>query len=310
MLRAVSTRITPERPDDVDVDVETAIQAAGINDDDWLQKLLEVDEEQLILIISYLVNKSNIDNKSLKRVRIELPSFSTAKWAEFAAQAGLPKNPSFLQFKYFGTPVYQLPPSFHNAVFENSWRTQDVYQEPVEQSRGESRVRILDPYIVPILALFQGRVVDGPEEAMPPTVFATGGEIEHEIVVIGGILFFVIEVKQDKPTNNNMAQLFLEFLSAANLNKDSNFEGLRVYGVLTNLTRFAFFSYDPMSNTFCRDEEIFIDILRDGFASGMMHITNKIFGLVLSAFIDVLRATVQKNNQRDVSCFAHQDHDN
>jgi hypothetical protein len=145
MLRAVSTRIPLERPDDVDVDVETAIQAAGINDDDWLQKLLEVDNEQLILIISYLVNKSNIDNKSLKRVRIELPSFSTAKWAEFAARAGLPTNPRLLELKYFGTPVYQLPPSFHNAVFENSWRTQDVYQEPVEQTKEESRVRILDP---------------------------------------------------------------------------------------------------------------------------------------------------------------------
>jgi hypothetical protein len=62
-----------------------------------------------------------------------------------------------------------------------------------------------------------------------------------------------------------------DYTAAANLNKNANFEGLRVYGVLTNLTRFAFFSYDPMSNTFCRDEEIFIDTLRDGFASGMIH---------------------------------------
>lgn len=132
----------PKRPAD-DADVETAIQATGIEDDDWVQKLLEVDKEQLIQIVNLMVNKSNI-NKSIKKARTELPSF-TAKWIEFAARAGLPENPSYLQLEYFGTPVYQLPPSFHKAVFENSWRAQDVYQEPVEQTREESRIRILDP---------------------------------------------------------------------------------------------------------------------------------------------------------------------
>jgi hypothetical protein len=38
-------------------------------------------------------------------------------------------------------------------------------------------------YIVPILALFQGRVIDILEdlEATPADPFATGGEIEHEV---------------------------------------------------------------------------------------------------------------------------------
>ena len=71
----------PKRPAD---DVETAIQAAGINDDDWMQKLLEVDKEELILIVSQIVNEGNIDNRSIKKARIELPSFSTAKWIDFA----------------------------------------------------------------------------------------------------------------------------------------------------------------------------------------------------------------------------------
>jgi hypothetical protein len=34
------------------------------------------------------------------------------------------------------------------------------------------------------------------------------------------------------------------------MNKEAEFEGLRVYGLLTNLTRFAFYSYDPTSDTF------------------------------------------------------------
>jgi hypothetical protein len=41
----------PKRPAE-DANVETAIQAAGIKDDDWMQKLLEVAKEQLILIVT------------------------------------------------------------------------------------------------------------------------------------------------------------------------------------------------------------------------------------------------------------------
>jgi len=135
----------PKRPAEDDANVETAIQAAGIKDNDWVQKLLEVDKEQLTLIVSLIANKSNIDNKSIKKARTELSSFSTTKWIDFAARAGLPDDPSYLGLEPFVTPVYQLPPSFHKAVFENAWRTQDVYQETVEQTREESRVRILDP---------------------------------------------------------------------------------------------------------------------------------------------------------------------
>jgi hypothetical protein len=61
------------------------------------------------------------------------------------------------------------------------------------------------------------------------------------------------------------------YAAADKVNKPVDFEGLRVYGVLTNLTRFAFYSYDPISNTFCRDDEIFVETLRDGFSSGMIH---------------------------------------
>jgi hypothetical protein len=188
---------TPKRPAD-DLDVATAIQAAGIKDDDWIQKLLEVDKEQLTLIASLIVNKSNIDNRTIKKTRTAL---STAKWTDFAARAGLPEDPGYLKLGYFETPVYLLPPSFHKAVFESSWHAQDVYQEAVEQTRGGSRLGILDPvrkwywlrytyiswlssfwqYLVSILALFQGRIIDKPEEAMPATAFATGGEVEHKV---------------------------------------------------------------------------------------------------------------------------------
>jgi hypothetical protein len=125
--------------------VETAVQDFDIKDDNWIQKLLEVDKDQLTLIIGHLANKGNIDNRSIKRARTQLPSFAAAKWADFAAEVGLPEIPRHLPLEYFQTPVYQLPPSFHKAAFESSWHTQDVYQEAGEQTTGESGIRILDP---------------------------------------------------------------------------------------------------------------------------------------------------------------------
>ena len=53
-------------------------------------------------------------------------------------------------------------------------------------------------------------------------------------------------------------------LAAAEMNKDANFEGLRIYGLLTDLSQFRFYSYDPDTLQFCFDETIAIDNKRTG----------------------------------------------
>src|SRR5258708_24433981 len=131
-----------KRPVD-DTDVETAIQALDIKDNNWIQKFLEINKEQLALVIGHLADKGNIDNRSIKRARTQLPSFSTEMWADFAAGVDLPEEPRNLNLGSFHTPAYQLPPSFHKAVLEGSWHALDVYQEVVEQTREQSRIRIL-----------------------------------------------------------------------------------------------------------------------------------------------------------------------
>lgn len=40
---------------------------------------------------------------------------------------------------------------------------------------------VLLQYIVPIIALFHGRVIDKPEQAMTETIYSTGGGVEHEV---------------------------------------------------------------------------------------------------------------------------------
>lgn len=141
-----------------------------------------------------------IPNQDIKTPNIKR-SFSAAKWSDLAKQFGFADSfeNNVLVFESVITPVYNLPPSFHVNMFEMAWRSQDVYQERMEQSR----VRIMDPvrdllyfltcfliivyiqYLVPIIGLFQGRVIDNlkPEERMRETDYSSGGggEVEHEV---------------------------------------------------------------------------------------------------------------------------------
>lgn len=62
--------------------------------------------EQLIPNLSLIANKSDTDNRSIKKAQTKLPSFPKAKWADFTARAGLPEEPYSLRLKNIETTVY------------------------------------------------------------------------------------------------------------------------------------------------------------------------------------------------------------
>ncbi|KIM82590.1 hypothetical protein PILCRDRAFT_70552 [Piloderma croceum F 1598] len=272
------------------IDIESLVESVPL-DKGLVDGLQQLDRHDLTAVLAHVANVANISTVAFKKTRIDL---CVAKWSDFAEQFGLPQNVLKLELEPFTTPRYRLPPSLHEAMFENAWRWQDVYRENVDHTREEVRVRILDPYIVPIVALFQGRIIDKPEQPTMETRYSTGGEVEHEIFIIGDALFFVIEPKLDKPDVNALAQMFLELLSAAEINKS----GLRIYGLLTDLIQFKFYSYDPTPNQFCFDETIIINNRRTDAYSDMMDVSNKIFGVVLSAYMKSLRANITMSQKR------------
>jgi hypothetical protein len=99
--------------------------------------------------------------------------------------------------------------------------------------------------------------------------------------MIGGILFFIAEFKLDLSLEDNVAQLFLEMLcmfvfsgvlsrcspglntAAAKANMKVDFANLRIYGLLTDLIDFHFYSYDPLAQKFAFDETLVVNITRD-----------------------------------------------
>jgi hypothetical protein len=58
--------------------------------------------------------------------------------------------------------------------------------------------------------------------------------------------------------------------AAAEYNKRANFAGLRIHGLLTDLQRFEFYSYDPPSNEFCIDGIITVANKREPQLSDMI----------------------------------------
>lgn len=63
------------------------------------------------------------------------------------------------------------------------------------------------------------------------------------------------------------------------MNKGDHFEDLRVYGLLTDLTTFQFYSYDPIKKAFAFDEVLLVSAQRD------MFIRNMIRGMLYSQII-------------------------
>jgi hypothetical protein len=52
--------------------------------------------------------------------------------------------------------------------------------------------------------------------------------------------------------------------------KCNEFEGLRIHGLLTDLTRFNFYSYDPVARKFQVDTKIVVDARRETHLSDMI----------------------------------------
>ena len=131
-----------------DIDVDEIIDSMNLKEG-LRSAVLELTPDQLTALLADLANSANLSTAAFKKARVDLPSFSTVKWSQFAAELKLPRTPSLLRLVSFQTPRYRLPLSLHQVMFENAWRWQDVYREKVDQEREETRVRLLEPVCRP-----------------------------------------------------------------------------------------------------------------------------------------------------------------
>ena len=99
------------------------------------------------------------------------------------------------------------------------------------------------------------------------------------------------------------------------MNKKLDFAGLRIYGLLTDLIQFKFYSYDPTTRQFYFDEMILVNTKRTSIIFDMVDglwipplqsprsdlfcsVADKIFGVILTAYMDGLRAIIKRRQDR------------
>jgi hypothetical protein len=132
----------------LDIDVDDIL--ASMNLDRGLRAaVLELSQDELAAVLGELANHGNLPTSAVKKARVDLPSFSKAKWSDFALEYGLPRVASALSLGTFTTPKYRLPPSLHETILENAWRWQDVYRERMFQETEAGKVRFLEPVCQP-----------------------------------------------------------------------------------------------------------------------------------------------------------------
>ncbi|KAF8492808.1 hypothetical protein F5888DRAFT_877667 [Russula emetica] len=172
----------------------------------------------------------------------------------------------------------------------------DVYKERGSPKRESARLCLMDAWNVPVCALFKGRVVDMPEIPMPETSKTSGGEVEHEIHMLQGIILLVVQLKLAvKDERDHVAQVLLELASAYKINNENDFElQPPVYAVLTDLKDFYFFSYD--GSTFKIDLEIWVSsATRAHFLNGMTGVAERLFSIILEGYISISNTVIEKS---------------
>jgi hypothetical protein len=137
-----------KRSRDIDIDVDDVIASMNL-DGGLLAAFKELTEDELAVLLGELANRARLPTSAFKKARVDLTSFSKAKWSDFAPQYGLPQRTSTLTLETFTTPRYRLPPSLHETMLQNAWRWQDVYRESMFQEREAGKVRLLEPVCQP-----------------------------------------------------------------------------------------------------------------------------------------------------------------
>ncbi|KDR77891.1 hypothetical protein GALMADRAFT_138062 [Galerina marginata CBS 339.88] len=241
-----------------------------------------------------------------------LISFPAAKWDDFFEEHGTEFGLQSRSFKYSNflmendiTPTYQLPRSFHKEVCKIALVWMGAYRfQRSKRTKEEAHLRMLEPFLIPIISLFQGRILDKSMKRLIETKYSTGGRAEHAMFLLGGALFLVVELKlqlgDEGELGDYVTQLFLELLAAAQRNGRHDFKNLKVYGLLSDFSQYYFYTYHPETKKFFKNQEMRIsDGTFDGVCEGMMHACNKIFGLVLTAYIGGLRTIVGWDERGD-----------
>ncbi|KAJ6591651.1 hypothetical protein DFH09DRAFT_821579, partial [Mycena vulgaris] len=156
--------------------------------------------------------------------------------------------------------------------------------------------------VVPIAALFCGRVMDMPEWEMPETLLSFGGSgvfVGHKVCYKVGEDNSFVELLFIHPTVGS-GTTNMHHISRLNFNKELGFPSLTVYGLLTDLKAIHVFRVRTSVSNFSFGNGLRvcsgIVVAAD---TGIFHpVNNKMFSIILKGFVDSFRANCLKGQER------------
>ncbi|KAJ7511863.1 hypothetical protein B0H11DRAFT_1953384 [Mycena galericulata] len=286
-----------------DEDAHTALEPT-------LAWVLEADTDEkradrVSFFYRLLFYKANFDSEKAKNFQKlqsdRLPSFSDIKWDDLAGVYCLgstfmllPKELQDVQ----SVPTCVLPLSIHRRLKFEGWIKMDVNGDVGLVSTEASKVNIGAYAIEGVVSLFSGRMINRSEESLPKTSFSSGGRVEYQLYVFGGVLVIVAEFKRSELTNNHAAQLFAEMIAAVENNAAAQ---QRVHGMLSNLDYHYFFSYDPSQKRITQGRKFATGALtRLERLESMVYVINHLFSLCLDSMREfVLNAKILSAKRHD-----------
>jgi len=178
------------------------VEASVELEDGRLDKFLTMTTDDLARLLGEIANHGKVKTSAIKKARTGLPSFSGAEWRAFAITFGFPSTLDNDLFERASTPVYWLPPSIHRSCLRQhgvrKMSTRSARCRGGKRQGSELWIRYASKsvcypdsflilgyaqYLVHTIGLFQGRVIDKPEQEILETEYASSGEVEHEVCI-------------------------------------------------------------------------------------------------------------------------------
>ncbi|KAK0438356.1 uncharacterized protein EV420DRAFT_1769726 [Desarmillaria tabescens] len=243
-------------------------------------------------------------------------SSSEERWAEVCCRLKMPKsyddpNELIYGLAHYSPPQMYLPQLFYVETYKTVWKFLNSFSSPFESFwlGGDLRdIGLVEPVLFGTTSLFYSHVRILRNKPIPqchqlPDPLPLGEPVSYQIMMHEQIKLVVIEMDaaQFKFTLHDQevyTRLFTELYAASQYNnyivdRDQPLD-LRVYGLLTDTAENVFFSYDPATATFEKDENVCVDSNRNTIIHDMMRLSEKLFSVLMHAYNEQLEDRYSK----------------
>ncbi|SJL12808.1 uncharacterized protein ARMOST_16239 [Armillaria ostoyae] len=214
----------------------------------------------------------------------------------------------------FTPPHIFLPPSCHTT-----WKILNYIPYPIFHGRHMTGQGILSG-LLDIISTFKKHIDILREEPITGNYSLTDPlqPVSYQVLMQDQIKLVVIVVNQlSRPNLGEYTRLFTELYAASQCNTNDFDEdrmpkfSSRVYGLLTDTAQFSFFSYDPITSTFQKDENLYVKPGSMTAPCDTIKVSEKFFSILMYAYNELLddllssANSVPKENLQRISIENH-----